>query len=169
MGGAVAMRYTSLYPEDVERLVLVAPAGFDEPWHRLSQTGPTVSMLRTQTILPLRLRAKLSLIQDTPRYQNLVDWFASATARQTPTLLVYAAFDELHRADKWATCRSTDRTFRMRRIPVTHPLLCAAITLLRLDLDPAAWHDLHATSAAGDREGAVEVNISPLPQPRARL
>mmetsp|Transcript_43763 Transcript_43763/g.108279 ORF Transcript_43763/g.108279 Transcript_43763/m.108279 type:complete len:176 (+) Transcript_43763:223-750(+) len=35
LGGAVAMMYTNLYPQDVDRLVLVAPAGFNEPWYRV--------------------------------------------------------------------------------------------------------------------------------------
>ena len=52
MGGAIAMRYTTLYQEDVDRLVLVAPAGFDEPWYRMSQTGPVLSKLRSSSLLP---------------------------------------------------------------------------------------------------------------------
>ncbi|KAG8459176.1 hypothetical protein KFE25_005687 [Diacronema lutheri] len=152
LGGALAMLYTSAFDADVDRLVLVAPAGFDEPWHRLSHAGRVAAraLVRATAAVgaaprargtPLgRLVAHAHLISDTPRYGNARDWFDTAAARRKPTLLVCAAFDELHRADAWARCRADDRTFRLRTLAVNHALLCQHLDCLRLDLDAAAWH-----------------------------
>ena len=67
LGGAIAMMYTTLYPESVDRLVLVAPAGFDEPWHRFSRMGASLAKLHTSKLLPQRIRALLCVIRNTPR------------------------------------------------------------------------------------------------------
>ena len=42
-------------------------------------------------------------------------------------------FDELHRAHRWVGARANDATFRLRMLPLTHPLLCSALGWLRLD------------------------------------
>jgi pimeloyl-ACP methyl ester carboxylesterase len=153
LGGAVAMRYTSLYPDDIDRLVLVAPAGFDEPWHRVSRVGPVLSRLRKWAVLPGRARAFLSVIRNTPRYGNAQDWFDSEAARSKPTLLINATLDGLHRADNWSGCRADDATFRKRTLPLSHSLLCVLISQLRLDLDSYAWHG--ALLDAGIQPGEV--------------
>ncbi|KAL1529330.1 hypothetical protein AB1Y20_000284 [Prymnesium parvum] len=168
LGGAVAMHYTTLYAEEVDRLVLVAPAGFDEPCHRLCHVGPLLAALHTREQLPLRVRAKLSLVQHTPRYLAPPNWFASAAARVTPTLLVYAAFDELHRANAWAGARAADRRFRMRRFCGTHAMVCLALTSLRLDLDAAAWHETDSPEAGGVCSSASASHAELSPQ-RSRL
>ena len=141
IGGAVAMLYTSMYPDSVDRLVLVAPAGFDEPWFRLSRLGPMVSKLSNCVVVPSRTRALLSLIHNTPRYDNIPNWFDTYVARTKPTLLVYASLDELHRSDLWTACRHRDATFRSWSVPVIHSVLCVFISQLRLDLDANAWHE----------------------------
>lgn len=164
LGGAVAMLYTNAYGADVDRLVLVAPAGFDEPWHRVLMHFGRLSaraLIRASTAIgsqpswastPLlgRLLAHAHLISTTPRYGNLPDWFNTPIARQKPTLLVCAAFDELHRAGAWAGCRAGDPTFRLRTLPLNHSLLCQHIDCLGLARDAAAWHDGTSGVAARD-------------------
>ena len=51
-------------------------------------------------------------------------------------------FDELHRAHRWVGARANDATFRLRMLPLTHPLLCSALGWLRLDQERLA--NLHA-------------------------
>lgn len=153
LGGAIAMLYTNRFSADVDRLVLVAPAGFDEPWHRILMhfgrlsAGALVRASKAMGPLPAlrksplgRLLAHAHLISKTPRYGNTLDWFDTPVARQKPTLLVCAAFDELHRADAWAGCRAGDPSFRLRKLPLNHSLLCQHLACLGLELDPAAWH-----------------------------
>lgn len=175
LGGAVSMKYVTAHPGEVERLVLVAPAGFDEPWHRVSVhagrltaaaiTSATRRVRALRHVLPHGLRAHARLVSETPRYGNLVDWFASDVARRTPTLLVCATFDGLHHADAWAAPREGDPSFRLIRLPLTHPMLCAAIPWLRLEEDALAWH-------GGTERGALPASPRPgggSTTPRARL
>ena len=84
------MRYTTMHPNNVERIFLVAPAGFDEPWYRLSHTVPMLSKLSRR--VPRRLGTKISLIQNTPRYKNVVDWFRMAAVKIL-ILLICTTFD----------------------------------------------------------------------------
>lgn len=150
LGGAIAMLYVNQHTADVDRLVLVAPAGFDEPWHRLvlhlgrlvanALVRATEGSTRIRPSVLKQLVGHAHLVRTTPRYGNTRDWFDSTIARSKPTLLVCAAFDELHRADKWASCREGDKNFRLRILPVNHALLCHGLGCLRLDLDPDAWH-----------------------------
>jgi pimeloyl-ACP methyl ester carboxylesterase len=148
LGGAVAMLYTTRYAAEVDRLVLIAPAGFDEPWPRfmlhVGRLG--AGALRRAAAgaggaLWHRLLAHAHLIETTPRYGNDPNWFDTPIARTKPTLLVGARFDELHRASDWAACRQDDPSFRLRLLPVNHTLLCQHLHCLRLDRDPANWHD----------------------------
>lgn len=44
-GGAVSLRYAVAYPDNVDRLVLVASAGFDEPWWAISLLNRPLSRL----------------------------------------------------------------------------------------------------------------------------
>ncbi|KAJ1627036.1 hypothetical protein T492DRAFT_877354 [Pavlovales sp. CCMP2436] len=113
------MMYTNLYPQDVDRLVLVAPAGFNEPWYRVITHAGRFSanaLIRSTRSWLLRLLGHAHLISDTPRYGNLEAWFDTPTARLKPILLVTAAFDELHRADAHVRCREEDPLFRTRTI-----------------------------------------------------
>ena len=182
MGGAVAMRYTTAFPEDVERLVLVAPAGFDEPWYRASHVGPRLHSTLGRAV-PQRLATLLALVRNTPRYDNEPDWFATAAAAK-PILLVCAAYDELHRADRWIGGRAADPAFRVRTVPVVHPVICMRLAQLRLDLDPAAWHascaqagkasEVVASAADGDGVGCRcqhDEALGPMagPRPAGRL
>lgn len=84
------------------------------------------------------------------------------------TMQVCAAYDELHRANRWTAARENDRSFRSRSIPATHAMMCLCLTSLRLDLDEAAWHgegrDLVHLEESGGRSTCAEVK-----QPRARL
>ncbi|CAK0883735.1 unnamed protein product [Prorocentrum cordatum] len=118
LGGAVAMRYASLHADD--RGGQVGPRRArrlrGEPWYMLSRPGPLLSRLCSLPLLPPRFRGRLSIVRHTPLYQNAPDWFATAVARRTPTLLVFAQFDELHRAQAWAGCRAGDPLLRLRRV-----------------------------------------------------
>ena len=58
------------------------------------------------------------------------------------TLTLATRFDELHRAHRWVGARADDATFRLRMLPLTHPLLCSALGWLRLDQERLA--NLHA-------------------------
>ena len=58
------------------------------------------------------------------------------------TLTLATRFDELHRAHRWVGARANDATFRLRMLPLTHPLLCSALGWLRLDQERLA--NLHA-------------------------
>ena len=58
------------------------------------------------------------------------------------TLTLPTRFDELHRAHRWVGARADDATFRLRMLPLTHPLLCSALGWLRLDQERLA--NLHA-------------------------
>jgi pimeloyl-ACP methyl ester carboxylesterase len=150
LGGAVAMLYTSRFAHEVDRLVLVAPAGFDEPWHRVLMhagriTAATIiRAMRTAGdaggSLLGRLLGHAHLIRTTPRYGNDHNWFDTPVARAMPILLICAAFDELHRANNWAGCRKGDPNFRLRLLPVNHAFLCQHLACLGLELDTSAWH-----------------------------
>tara|TARA_B110001452_G_scaffold220486_1_gene192734 strand:+ start:1141 stop:2220 length:1080 start_codon:yes stop_codon:yes gene_type:complete len=195
MGGGMAMRYTTEFG-GVDRLVLVAPAGFDEPWYRAAPPPSTVprglravsgwlrsaderdsGTLATASLAALlslrqgqtpfataaigaaaaaigttavgtasasldRLRAKLQIVATTPRYRVTPNWFDTPAARSVRrTLLVAARFDELHRADRWASCRADDPSFHMRLVPCTHVMACQMLSssLLGLGRDADAW------------------------------
>lgn len=144
LGGALAMRYTSLHPDEVDRLVLVAPAGFDEPWWQLSNAGRALAHvlhpLASASRWSSTLAAHAKLVMETPRYGVEHDWFNSEAARGKPILLVAAAFDELHSAHRNVNGRKGDPSFRQRRLPLTHAPLCLMIGRLRLELDARAWH-----------------------------
>lgn len=202
MGGAMAMRYTTEFG-GVDRLVLVAPAGFDEPWYRAAPPPSAVprtlralsgwlrsaddrdsGTLATASLAVLlspyqgrapwaaaafgaaaaalgtaaagtasasldRLRAKLQIVATTPRYRVQPNWFDTEAARRVRrTLLVAGRFDELHRADLWASCRADDPSFHVRLLPCTHVVLCQMLSssLLGLGRDADAWAE--ASNAA---------------------
>ena len=52
-----------------------------------------------------------------------------------------ARFDELHRADLWASCRADDPSFHLRLVPCTHVMACQMLSssLLGLGRDAGAW------------------------------
>ena len=145
LGGALAMRYTSRYPAEVERLVLVAPAGFDEPWWQLSRAGRTAARALDAVASAAGSRSTVAahahLIRETPRYGVERDWFNSEAARDKPIMLVAAAFDELHSAHRNVNGRKGDPSFRQRRLPLMHAMLCLTISWLRLELDERNWHE----------------------------
>ncbi len=112
LGGAIAMRYASTYEGEVDRIVLVAPAGFDEPFWRLSRVAQQAASVLTAigSRMPIRdappiarvLMRHAHLIRETPRYGNDLDWFNSAAGRRVRVLLVSASWDEVHTAHRWA-------------------------------------------------------------------
>lgn len=179
LGGAVAMLFTNRWPEDVDRLVLVAPAGFPEPWYNLpvhvgravaSRLAELYRARKNVYACPLLgpLVPHAHIVQNTPRYGNEDNWFVTKAARSlSHILLVCAAYDELHRADAWAVDRfRQDRNgFRMLIFQMSHAMLCTSLASLGLEGQKNAWH--------GPDEAARHVPgrhiPAPPPEPRARL
>lgn len=140
LGGAMALRYTTRFG-GVERLVLVAPAGFEEPAYMLSWWGSVLlPRLVAGGVAPPGVTAKMQIASTTPRYGVEPDWFNTAAARKVRhTLVVCGRFDWLHRAHLWTGCRRDDPTFRLRLLPLSHAMICSMISHLGLEDDVTVW------------------------------
>ena len=153
LGGAIAMRYTSTWPATVDRLVLIAPAGFDEKrptlifrfltWlgSHVVDAAPASAEAEDAPAWPKThwLLQQLRLVRTTPRYDAELDWFQTAAARR-PIRIVCATHDELHNAYLWAGGRRADPTFRLTFFCANHGLLCVSIARLKLWEDAENWH-----------------------------
>jgi pimeloyl-ACP methyl ester carboxylesterase len=123
MGGAICLRLAASYPEAVERLALVAPAGI--PWARslVDEVVPLIAAMRcmTPSFLPIltydALRAGPVTLLRAARDVLREDVLDAARAVNVPTLLIWGERDTLVPPSGGAILRRELRDARLLLIP----------------------------------------------------
>lgn len=155
LGGAVALKYTHQWPNNVVNLVLVATAGMPEPWYvptwsigwiaRLFSGKPTPpSDLETHgSILPAsldeiptasfyeRVQARLTFVSETPTYTVHDGMIEFLQEQRIGITVISGSFDLCHRphTDLWSRVPEA-RIINL--LGKTHEAVCLGITALKL-------------------------------------
>jgi len=159
LGGAVIQRYFLEFPDNVGRVVLVAAAGRQEPWWRLSTilhfvfVSPSAKLLslasnfhRIKSVLSLKplcyFTAKISVVHNTPHYGVPPD--IPEKMANIPLSIVSAGLDEFHgiNVEDWKRYRTDGDHVKVLRFRwMTHMIICSVIDWLELYNEPQLWHE----------------------------
>lgn len=166
LGGGVALLYLLLWPENVDRLVLIATVGFDEPfWAPSTISGKCAGAILGKPPLPPEgqpalpraadgtlgsladapsvtpwgyVYARLMFIRNTPRFRVPLDIIQRLKELQTPVAVFAGGLDILHSAhlDLWNQLPGV----RIFHYPWRdHTVMCSTIWSLRLWQFPEIW------------------------------